>query len=165
MAKKPITWRTEKRKLGQLKKWPMNPRTHTKKQAKDLQQSLNKFNLVVPLVINTDDTIIGGHFRSELLDKDQLIDVRVPSRKLTQDEVEELNIRLNKNLGQFDFEILSNFDKDILSVIGFDDMQLQEIFKDFAPADDDQERLDEKAMEKCPNCGFEFRPRKTWSYK
>ena len=61
MAKKPITWHTEKRKLGQLKKWPRNPRTHTKKQAEDLQESLTKFNLVVPLVINTDDTIIGGH--------------------------------------------------------------------------------------------------------
>ncbi len=132
MAKNPITWCTEKRKLGQLRKWIKNPRSATEKQTKDLQKSLNKFNLAAPLVINTDNMIIGGHFRYDQLlkkyGKDHRIDVRVPGRKLTPREVEELNLRLNKNLGEWDLELLANFNEDFLKGVGFESEELDSIF-------------------------------------
>jgi len=62
-----ITWKTEKRSLTALKPSPYNPRQITKKQKKDLQKSLENFNLADPLIINTDGTIIGGHQRYEIL--------------------------------------------------------------------------------------------------
>ena len=51
---------------------------------------------------------------------DAEIDVRVPSRKLTEKEVEELNIRLNKNTGDFDYDaLIGDFNVDDLLDWGF----------------------------------------------
>jgi DNA modification methylase len=36
----------------------------------------------------------------------------------------ELNIRLNKNTGEFDYDLLANFDEDFLKDIGFDEKEL-----------------------------------------
>jgi len=91
-----------------------NPRQITDKQAKDLKASLDKFGVADPIIINTDNTIIGGHQRKKILetlmgvDPDFEIDVRVPDRELTIDEMRELNVRLNKNTGEFDLDILAN---------------------------------------------------------
>lgn len=42
----PLKWRTEKRKLADLKDWKRNPRQATAEQKEDLEKSLDKFNLV-----------------------------------------------------------------------------------------------------------------------
>ena len=59
------------------------------------------------LIINTDNRIIGGHMRRRIMlqsgyKPDDLVDVRVPERELTEREAEELAIRLNKNTGDWD---------------------------------------------------------------
>lgn len=130
MANKPIEWRTEKRKLQELKSMEGNPRQATEKQVKDLTRSLEQFNLAAPLIINTDNTIIEGHFRFKILKDNghKEIDVRIPNRKLTQEEVRELNLRLNKNLGEWDIDLLANFGEDSLSDIGFSSEELDNIF-------------------------------------
>ena len=124
-----IKWHTEKRKLADLKDWERNPRQATAKQKEDLEKSLNRFDLADPLIINTDNTIIGGHFRKRILKEKGIeeVDVRIPSRKLTDKEVEELNLRLNKNLGEWNLDLLANFSEDLLKDVGFDD-ELDEIF-------------------------------------
>ncbi|HEC88448.1 MAG TPA: hypothetical protein ENI52_03935 [Thermoplasmata archaeon] len=127
-----ITWHTETRKLAQLKKWSLNPRQATEEQTKNLQKSLERFNLAAPLVINTDNTIIGGHFRYDILlkkyGKEKVIDVRIPNRKLKPNEIKELNLRLNKNLGEWNFELLANFQEDLLKDVGFNRDELDDIF-------------------------------------
>ena len=40
----------------------------------------------------------------------------------------ELNLRLNKNLGDWDFELLKDFDQDLLVDVGFDSVELDEIY-------------------------------------
>ena len=127
MIKSPLKWHTEERLLSELKPWKGNPRQATKKQVKDLTNSLERFNLAAPLIINTDNTIIGGHFRYKILKKNghKEIDVRVPNRKLNKKEVEELNLRLNKNLGEWDWDSLGNFDLDSLLDVGFDESFIQ----------------------------------------
>jgi hypothetical protein len=126
-----IEWHNEKRKIKELVPYVSNPRQITDKQAKDLKESLDRFGVADPLVINTDNTIIGGHQRKKILetlmgvDPDYEIDVRVPERELSIDESRELNIRLNKNMGEWDFEVLANnFDVDDLLEWGFDDTEL-----------------------------------------
>ncbi|HET54362.1 MAG TPA: hypothetical protein ENN33_03990 [Ignavibacteria bacterium] len=118
-----ISWRTETRELSELKPFKWNPRQATEKQEIDLGNSLKKFNLAVPLIINTDNTIIGGHFRYNILSKkdlNQKVDVRIPNRKLTKEEIKELNLRLNKNLGDWDFDLLmNNFEANLLESVGF----------------------------------------------
>lgn len=127
---KKIIWRTEKRKIDELKPFEGNPRQATEKQKEDLSKSLERFNLAEPIVINTDNTIIGGHFRWRILKEKGIkeIDVRMPNRTLTRKEVEELNLRLNKNVGEWDLDLLANFDEEFLKEIGWSAEELDEIF-------------------------------------
>ena len=137
-----ITWKTEKRKISELIPAPYNPRELTEQQAKDLATSLERFNLADPIVINTNNTIIGGHQRINIYkihNKHEVeVDCRIPSRKLTPEEEKELNLRLNKNLGQWDYDLLANFDEEMLKDVGFDSKELDKIFQlDTGPEDDD----------------------------
>jgi len=135
-----IKWHTEKRKVAILKPCEWNPRQATEKQTQDLTRSIEKFSLADPLIINTDNTLIGGHFRLKIL-KDKGIsevDVRIPNRKLTDDEVRELNVRLNKNLGEWDFDLLADFDSKLLEDIGFESVELDNIFQLESEPDEDE---------------------------
>jgi hypothetical protein len=126
-----ITWHNETRRIKELIPYEANPRQITAKQAKDLKSSLQKFGIADPIIINTDNGIIGGHQRKKILetllgyDPDYEIDVRVPDRELGIDEARELNVRLNKNVGEFDFDILANnFELDDLLEWGFEKSEL-----------------------------------------
>lgn len=105
-----MEWKVEKRKISSLKNYSKNARKMDKDAASHLQVSLEKFGVCEPIVINTDGTIIGGHMRVKTLKKMEVreVDVYVPQQTLTEKDVEELNIRLNKNTGEFDFDILAN---------------------------------------------------------
>lgn len=125
-----ITWKVERRKIADLNPAPYNPRRMTDKQRKDLGVSLSKFGMAEPVVINQNNTIIGGHQRVGIL-RDQGIDevdVMVPDQMLAEQDEKELNVRLNKNVGEFDLVALSNFTADMLGDIGFSNDELQKIF-------------------------------------
>lgn len=149
-----LQWHTEKRKLSELTPAEYNPRKATEKEAKDLKKSLDKFSLAEPIVINKDNKIIGGHFRVRVLkdrNEDMDIEVSVPNRQLTDKEERELNIRLNKNTGQFDYELLANFDEELLLDSGFESEELDKIFQ----LDEDKTNDDfdiEVEAEKIKNC-------------
>ena len=129
-----IVWYSEKRKLSELILSDYNPRTATDKDIKDLEKSLDKFSLADPIVINRDNRVIGGHLRIKILrnkykDDGRIeVDVRVPHRQLTEQEEKELNLRLNKNLGRWDWELLANFSEDLLKEVGFESSELDKIF-------------------------------------
>lgn len=117
-----INWKLEKRKIKDLKEHPKNPRILSAEQAIHLQQSFDKFGIVDKIIINQDNTIIGGHQRKKILKKMGIkeVDCFVPDRPLSHDEVDELNIRLNKNTGDWDWDILANqWDVDKLIEWGF----------------------------------------------
>lgn len=103
-------WTTEHRKLSELKPYDKNPRTLTQTQAMQLSDSLDRFGLIDKPVINLDGTIIGGHQRIELYAQKGAteIEVWVPDAELSEKEVEELNIRLNRNGGEWDYDCLGN---------------------------------------------------------
>lgn len=146
-----IVWRSEKRSLNDLIPAEYNPRQMTEKQAKDLSTSLERFNLADPIVINTDNKIIGGHQRINVLKQRgiQEVDVRVPSRQLTEHEEKELNIRLNKNLGEWDIDKLAGFDEELLLDIGFESDELDRIFQlDPDDKDDDVPEPPKEAVSK-----------------
>ncbi len=120
-----LKWKTIRRKISELIPYEHNPRVLTKAQGEQLKKSLEKFNLVEIPAINTDGTIIAGHQRMSIMKLlgrgDEVVDVRVPSRKLTEDELKEYNLRSNKNTGEWDFDILANdFDPAMLTDVGFD---------------------------------------------
>lgn len=126
-----LTWRYEKRNVKDLLLNERNPRFIKNNQAAGLKSSLTKFGLCQPIVINLDGKVIGGHQRLRSLSKfgSNLVDVAVPSRLLTDKEVEELSIRLNKNIGEWDYDILANeYDNLELLTWGFDlkDFEIEE---------------------------------------
>ena len=136
----PLSWKTERRKISTLIPYDKNPRRLTEAQAAQLTKSLERFNLVEIPAINTDGVIIAGHQRLSVMKAlgrgDEVVDVRVPNRKLSAPELKEYNLRSNKNTGEWDLGILaSDFDIEMLKDIGFTDAELAKI--PFAGLDDD----------------------------
>ena len=122
---KKLEWTTEKIKVADLIELEFNPRKISEEKKKKLIESLEKFNLVEIPAVNTDMKIIGGNQRVKALiiagRGDELIDVRVPNRKLSQKEVKEYNLISNSHAGEFDFDIImSDFGDIDFEDIGFD---------------------------------------------
>ncbi len=116
--------------INKLKPAKYNPRQITKKQYNDLKESLDKFSLVEPIVVNRDMTIIGGHQRykiwKENAKKSKIESITIPCvvLDLNKEQERELNIRLNKSGGDFDMDILANeFDMEELKEWGFKDIE------------------------------------------
>lgn len=152
-----ISWLPRTRNLNELKENPYNPRRLTKNQAAHLKKSLDKFGVCEPIVINTDGMIIGGHQRCRTLRKLGYTQVPVyePDRELDKPEVEELTIRLNKNVGEWDDEILANlWAVEDLVAWGFTEDELQ---VDIETIEGTQKEDSKKSkINTCPNCGHEF---------
>ena len=135
-----MKWTTEKRRVNDLLPYANNPRQMTEKQDKDLKESLRKFDLVEIPAINRDGIILAGHQRLRILRAlgrgEEEIEVRIPNRQLTKKEVQEYNIRSNKNTGEWDFDKLANnFDVGELLEWGFSekDLKIYNIIEDEAP--------------------------------
>ncbi len=148
----PIAWTTETRRLADLVPLSTNPRRLSDQARANLQESLKRFGLADPIIVNRDGTVIGGHQRLKLLAAAGVkkVDVRVPERDLTPDELTELNLRLNKNTGEWDYALLAeHFPEDLLAGVGFTAAERVEIFG--APAEGgsesgDGESTDAKVM-------------------
>lgn len=153
-----LEWHNEKRKVSDLIPWDKNPRILTEVQAKHLMESLRKFNLVETPAIDTTNILVSGHQRCKILAMlgrgDEEIDVRVPNRKLTDKEFEELNIRANKNSGEWDFDALGNyFESSELISWGFTPLELGMGEEPLPPKEKDGNKNREHT---CPNCGHTF---------
>jgi ParB-like chromosome segregation protein Spo0J len=116
--------------INELKPSEYNPRKLTEKEKKDLIESLKRFNFVEPIVVNSAENrkniIIGGHQRyyiaKELGYKTiPVVYVNIPDIKKEQ----ELNLRLNKNLGEWDYDLLANFDENLLKEVGFEEEEIE----------------------------------------
>lgn len=129
---KKLKWQTEQRKINDLIPYEGNPRKMTEEQVTQLKKSLEKFNLAEIPAINTDNKIIAGHQRIKILQMlgkgNEKIDVRVPNRKLTDEEFREYNLRSNKNTGSWDWDMLANFDEELLLEAGFGDNEIDKMF-------------------------------------
>lgn len=127
-----INWTTVQKKVNDLLPQDVNPRIINDKQMSDLKKSLTKFGLAEIPAIDFDGKILAGHQRTkalQLLGKgEEIIDVRIPNRKLTDKEVNEYLIGSNKLGGEFDFELLKSFDIDLLLDVGFDELELSKFW-------------------------------------
>ena len=149
MAKK-IVWKTVKRKVSDLIPYEKNPRKINEKQMKDLKRSLRKYNLAELPAINLDGVVIAGHQRIKALHLlgrgDEEIEVRIPNRQLTEAEFKDYLIVSNKSGGSWDFQGLAeNFDIDALSLAGFEDDELGDIFADSLHVEDSKTSDEEEA--------------------
>ncbi len=119
--------------IKELKPAAYNPRKWSEDAIAGLTASIKQFGLVDPVLVNGADNrrniVIGGHFRLKVA-KDlgykevPVVYIDVPDEAKEQ----ELNLRLNRNLGDWDYELLAEFDESLLKDIGFSSEELDEIF-------------------------------------
>ena len=107
-----------------------NPRELTQIQHQDLKDSITRFGLVDPLIVNTHkerkNILVGGHQRLRIVKELGYKDVPCVEVNLTPNKERELNVRLNKNTGQWDWDALANhFDVGELLEWGFSEDDLQ----------------------------------------
>lgn len=119
--------------VSTLKESEYNPRVWSDDAKKQLKESLKRFGCVDPLILNSapgrENVVIGGNFRIFTLK--ELGFKTVPAVYIHIADIEkekELNIRLNKNTGAFDWDLLKNFSEDFLDDIGFTSQELDNIF-------------------------------------
>ncbi len=115
----------EKVKIEQLEPATYNPRQISTKQFNDLKESITKFGMVDPLIVNKCYTIVGGHQRYKICKQLGYKEIGCIILDLDKEQERELNIRLNKNTGEFDMDILANeFDIQELTEWGFKEIDL-----------------------------------------
>lgn len=136
--------------LSSLHNPEKNPRKWTKEATDQLKESIKRYGVVDPFVVNCAENrkniILGGNFRAKVLkemgyEEVPIVYVNIPDPK----KEEELIIRLNKNCGEFDIDLLAEFDEKFLADIGFSSEELDDIF----PAEENPEVFDiNKELEK-----------------
>ena len=165
MSDNGITWTNERRRLGDLIPWPINPAQIKGDQAKRLLESLDEFGQVQSLCISPTDEIYDGHQRqlvwmaAERYGKNYQVDVRVSSRELDDQERKKLVIILRKGaVGEIDFDMLANhWEVDDLLDWGFEASELELdglMFPEFKEYD--ESIADEVEFNECPECGHKW---------
>jgi len=119
--------------VSELRPAPYNPRRWSKEQTADLKESIKRYGLVDPLLVNSAPNrkgiVIGGHFRLAVIKELEIKEAPVVFINIPDIEKEkELNIRLNKNTGSFDWNLLADFSEIFLKDIGFSSEELDEVF-------------------------------------
>ena len=129
-----------------------NPKGMTKKEAEDLEESISDFDIVDPLIANKapgrEGRIIGGHQRYIIYKKMGIEEIPVIFLTIPDLEKEkELCLRLSKNTGSWDYDLLANFDQEQLIKVGFEEEELESRFDIMGEADEDDYDI-EKTIEK-----------------
>lgn len=128
-----LFWSTEKRRVNELIRYEKNPRRLNEQQLEALKRSIKKFNLVEVPAIDKNNRIIAGSQRIKILQLlgrgEERIDVRVPSRALSEKEYKDYLLTSNAVHGDWNFEMLSkDFDTELLLNIGFSENDLSNIW-------------------------------------
>ena len=136
--------------IKDLKPTEYNPRKWDKEAKSSLTESIKRFGLVDPVLVNSAknrmNIVIGGHFRLHIAKtlgykEMPVVYINLPDIK----KEKELNLRLNKNTGEWDYNLLSKFDESFLTDIGFNSEEMDDIFV----VEDTEEQFDlKKELEK-----------------
>lgn len=119
--------------ISDLKLSEYNPRKISESDFEQLKVSLKRFGFAEPIVLNSFKDrymiVIGGHQRIKAA---RALGIKkIPAVFLQISDLEkekELNIRLNKNVGEFDWNLLKSFNESFLSSAGFSSEELDKIF-------------------------------------
>lgn len=132
----------EKVNISLLKPALYNPRVMDAKQESDLTASLKEFGLIDPIIVNSNkdrlNIVIGGHQRLKIALKLGYKEIPVVYLDLSEEKEKILNLRLNKNTGSWDLELLKNFEIGTLLDVGFDTEEIGMIWNDVLEIEDDQ---------------------------
>lgn len=128
---------------SKLRSAEYNPRKWDENSTRQLAESIKRFGLIDPIIVNgapsRKNIVIGGHFRLQVarmlgISEIPVVYVNIPN----SDKEKELNLRLNRNTGEWDFELLKEFDVELLLDVGFDDSDLSHIWDENLGVEDDE---------------------------
>jgi len=149
------------RKISELIHPDYNPRQIKKEDFEQLKRSLSEFGSVEPAVINTapgrENIIVGGNQRIRAAEELGWQEFPCVSVCLELEREKELNVRLNRNTGSWDFDKLANgFDVSDLMDWGFEKWEFG-----ISNIDDEKLPVEGSGQEKenettCPKCGFKY---------
>lgn len=141
-----------------------NPRKWNENTIKQLTESVKQFGMVDPIVVNgapeRKNIVIGGHFRLKVAKDLGYKEIPVVYVNIPDVEREkELNLRLNRNVGDWDWSLLSEFSETVLADIGFTSEELDDIFD----IEDTPEQFDlQKELEKLDITQIEIQKGDVW---
>jgi DNA modification methylase len=135
--------------VKELKPSAYNPRKWDDKAIADMKESITRFGLVDPLIVNSaperKNIVIGGHLRLKVATLLGFTEVPIVYLNISEIEKEkELNLRLNKNVGSWDEELLKAFDTNLLLDVGFTPDDLNGFFDDVLEIADDDFNVNEE---------------------
>jgi len=106
-----------------------NPRQMTEDQRQSLTDSIKRFGIVDPILVNSSpdrkNIIVGGHQRIIIAKELSIEEVPTVELNLSLEKEKELNVRLNRNTGEWDWDALANYyEIEDLTEWGFDEKEL-----------------------------------------
>lgn len=112
----------EKMRVGDMKHGFGNPRKITKKKREELEHSLEMFGDFGVFLVDEHDNVIAGNQRQQILarkDPDIMVDVK---RLIgyTENELKAINIKDNTHAGDWDLDLLADWQADLTIDLGID---------------------------------------------
>lgn len=110
-----------------------NPRKWSKEALEKLKESIQLHGFVDPVIANSAsermNILIGGHMRVVAAKEIGITEVPVVYLNIQDVELEkDLNLRLNRSTGEWDYDLLKNFSEQMLADVGFESEELDQIF-------------------------------------
>ena len=130
--------------IEKLKKWDLNPRVMPEDQAAALTRSLQRFDIVEPLVVDQHNRICGGHQRYDQLVALGVKQVPVIRKHLTPNEFKALNLALNRISGEWDEQKLAPLLAELrdfpeIDLTGFQTAEIDKLIREIMPTENGQE--------------------------
>lgn len=129
--------------INLLKLSEYNPRKHSSDMLEQLKRSIIEFDMPLPIIANKAESrsnvVIGGHARIKVAK--ELGHATVPVVYVDIPDLEKekaLNLKLNKVVGEWDLDLLKEFDESLLTETGFTSEEIDDIF----PVEKHEEQFD-----------------------
>jgi DNA modification methylase len=134
-----LQWLPERKVVKDLKGWSKNPRKISKANIARLKERIKLRGFHDILKVDTQDNVLSGNQRRKCLIELGIeeVTVLVPSRDLTEEEKNKIAIESNTYDGDWDMDLLKEFDVDLLKDVGFDSELLSNIWDDSLEIKDD----------------------------
>jgi hypothetical protein len=134
----------ERLPISSLRPWASNARTHSKKQIRQIAESIRRFGFTNPVLIDGDDTILAGHGRvaaARLLQIEEVPCVRIgtmtPAEKrayVIADNKLALNAGWDEELLAKELQFLMQVDEEFdISLTGFAIAEIDSLVEGLAP--------------------------------
>lgn len=119
--------------IGTIRPHGENLRRWTEEAISQLRESIERHGFIDPIIANAapgcEGVILGGHFRHKIAKELGIKEVPVVCLSIAdRDQERDILIRMNKAIGEFDLDLLANFDEAFLRDVGFTSEEMDDIF-------------------------------------